>query len=55
MKKYLFIAASALALASCSSEDFVGTEGGNVENVPIRRLTLQERLVRLLVLQMETK
>lgn len=32
MKKYLFMAASALALASCSSEDFVGTEGGNVEN-----------------------
>ena len=32
MKKYLFIAASALTLASCSSEDFVGTEGGNVEN-----------------------
>lgn len=32
MKKYLFIAASAIALASCSSEDFVGTEGGNVEN-----------------------
>lgn len=32
MKKYLFIVASALALASCSSEDFVGTEGGNVEN-----------------------
>lgn len=31
IKKYLFIAASALALASCSSEDFVGTEGGNVE------------------------
>lgn len=31
MKKYLLIAASALALASCSSEDFVGTEGGNVE------------------------
>ena len=31
MKKYLFIAASAFALASCSSEDFVGTEGGNVE------------------------
>ena len=31
MKKYLFIAASALALASRSSEDFVGTEGGNVE------------------------
>lgn len=32
MKKYLFIAASALALASCSSDDFVGTEGGNVDN-----------------------
>lgn len=32
MKKYLLIAASALALASCSSEDFVGTEGGNVDN-----------------------
>ena len=32
MKKYLFIEASSLALASCSSEDFVGTEGGNVEN-----------------------
>ena len=31
MKKYLFIAASALALASCSSEDFVGT-GGTGEN-----------------------
>ena len=31
MKNYLIIAASALALASCSSEDFVGTEGGNVE------------------------
>lgn len=32
MKKYIFLAVSALALASCSSEDFVGTEGGNVEN-----------------------
>ena len=32
MKKYIFLAASALALASCSSDDFVGTEGGNVEN-----------------------
>lgn len=31
MKKYIFLAASALALASCSSDDFVGTEGGNVE------------------------
>lgn len=32
MKKYIFLAASALALASCSSDDFVGTEGGNIEN-----------------------
>lgn len=32
MKKYIFLAASALALASCSSDDFVGTEGGNVVN-----------------------
>lgn len=32
MKKYLIFAASALALASCSSDDFVGTEGGNVVN-----------------------
>ena len=32
MKKYIFLAASALTLASCSSDDFVGTEGGNVEN-----------------------
>lgn len=32
MKKYIFLAASALALASCSSDEFVGTEGGNVEN-----------------------
>ena len=32
MKKYIFLAASALVLASCSSDDFVGTEGGNVEN-----------------------
>lgn len=31
IKKSLFIAVSALALASCSSEDYVGTEGGNVE------------------------
>lgn len=27
MKKYVFLAVSALALASCSSDDFVGTEG----------------------------
>ena len=32
MKKFIFLAASALTLASCSSDDFVGTEGGNVEN-----------------------
>ena len=32
MKKYIFLAASALTLASCSSDDFVGTEGGNIEN-----------------------
>lgn len=32
IKKYIFLAASALTLASCSSDDFVGTEGGNVEN-----------------------
>lgn len=32
MKKYLIFAASALTLASCSSDDFVGTEGGNVVN-----------------------
>ena len=31
MKKYIFFFSSALALASCSSDDFVGTEGGNVE------------------------
>lgn len=32
IKKYIFLAASALTLASCSSDDFVGTEGGNIEN-----------------------
>lgn len=32
MKRYIFLAVSALALASCSNEDFVGTEGGNVVN-----------------------
>lgn len=32
IKKYIFLAASALTLASCSSDDFVGTEGGNVVN-----------------------
>lgn len=30
MKKYLFFAASALALASCSSDDFVGDNSGNM-------------------------
>ena len=32
MKKYLFFAASALALASCSSDDFLGETPGNVQN-----------------------
>ena len=32
MKKYLFIAASALALASCSSDDFLGENPGNLQN-----------------------
>lgn len=32
MKKYLIIAASALALASCSSDDFLGENPGNVQN-----------------------
>lgn len=38
MKKYLFLAASALALASCSSDDIIGNNGGgqqNVDNVAI--------------------
>ena len=30
MKKYLFFVASALALASCSSDDFLGENPGNV-------------------------
>lgn len=32
MKKYLIFAASALALASCSSDDFLGEDPGNVQN-----------------------
>lgn len=32
MKKYLIFAASALALASCSSNDFLGENPGNVQN-----------------------
>lgn len=32
MKKYIFLAASALALASCSSDDFLGENPGNVQN-----------------------
>ena len=32
MKKYLFFAASALALASCSSDDFVGDNSGNLQS-----------------------
>ena len=32
MNKYLIIAASALALASCSSDDFLGDGSGNGQN-----------------------
>lgn len=32
MKKYLIFAASALALASCSSDDFLGDNPGNGQN-----------------------
>lgn len=32
MKKYIIFAASALALASCSSDDFLGENPGNVQN-----------------------
>ena len=32
MKKYIFLAASALALASCTSEDFLGDTTGNVQS-----------------------
>ena len=32
MKRYLFFAASALALASCSSDDFVGDNSGNLQS-----------------------
>lgn len=32
MKKYFIYAASALALASCSSDDFLGENPGNVQN-----------------------
>jgi len=32
MKKYVFLAASALTLASCSSDDFLGENSGNVQN-----------------------
>lgn len=32
MKKYIFLAASALILASCSSDDFLGENPGNVQN-----------------------
>lgn len=53
MKKYLFIAASALALASCSLKTSSEQKAEMLRMVPIRRLTLQERLVRLLVQQME--
>lgn len=32
MKKYIFLAASALALASCQSDDFLGNTPGNVQS-----------------------
>ena len=32
MKKYIFLAVSALALASCTSEDFLGNTPGNVQS-----------------------
>ena len=32
MKKYVFLAVSALALASCSSDDFLGNTPGNVQS-----------------------
>lgn len=32
MKKYIFLAASALTLASCSSDDFLGNTPGNVQS-----------------------
>lgn len=32
MKKYFIYAASALALASCSSDDFLGDNPGNEQN-----------------------
>lgn len=32
MKKYVFLAASALALASCTSDDFLGNTPGNVQS-----------------------
>ena len=32
MKKYIFLAASALALASCTSDDFLGDTQGNVQS-----------------------
>lgn len=33
MKKYIFLAASALALASCSSDDFLGDTQGSDYNL----------------------
>ena len=32
MKKYIFLAASALTLASCTSDDFLGDTQGNVQS-----------------------
>lgn len=46
MKKYLIFAASALALASCSSDDFLGENPGTAQNATtaITSVVRQERL-----------
>lgn len=38
MKKYVFLAVSALALASCTSDDFLGNTPGNVQSNPLAEL-----------------
>lgn len=65
MKKYVFLAASALALASCTSDDFLGNTPGNVQSntsaiismvVLVKFLVQQLKLVllqrRLLIITM---
>ena len=39
MKKYLFLAASALALASCSSDDIIGNNGGGQQSATNAEIT----------------